>query len=42
LTEEELESINAYVLRELGIKDRELRVKVFVGIRKYLENKLDS
>ncbi|KAK4527019.1 hypothetical protein GAYE_SCF31G4940 [Galdieria yellowstonensis] len=42
LTEEELESINAYVLRELGIKDSELRVKVFVGIRKYLENKLDS
>ncbi|KAK4528957.1 hypothetical protein GAYE_SCF67G6906 [Galdieria yellowstonensis] len=42
LTEEELESINAYVLRELGIKDRQVRIKIVAGIGKYIESKTNA
>jgi hypothetical protein len=42
LTEEELEGIDAYVLREFGIKDLQVRIKIAAGIEKYLESKRDT
>jgi len=42
LREQDLEGLDSYLLELLGIKDRQVRIKIVAGVGKYIESKTNA
>ncbi|KAK4528555.1 hypothetical protein GAYE_SCF61G6499 [Galdieria yellowstonensis] len=42
LREQDLEGLDSYLLEVLGIKDRQVRIKIVAGVEKYIESKTNA